>query len=972
MSISSNGVLKYFFAALYDNKCPLQYKGSTADATLIGEMIFGAVALSYKGISFKIHITDQPSRLMCTKIFSVPCTSRSQTRDSKISSHKCSSISVSSSRDTTNSTKSMNQTDESVSLSFSFDRGDSGFYGDQTPQSSVTSASDYCTRFDFLDEQSSEEDVCSFDVVSLAAVSLAPIVTAAHYFLVCSNLAGRGGLRVAGGAPRPFTTSCTVARLTFTMERSTRSKVWKYFTKTKDPPLAQCVKCPKQIACKGSNTSGLVRHLEHIHKINLKTEPLASISFHTEAEIQESAPKKPKLSSISIQQTLQLTSKMSLGKCGATETRQIVETRLQEFGLDFEHHVVGVTNDGPNVMKKFGCEIKSAMPTRDSLVEVESENNSSDSNDSEPNTNTDESDNEMDDTSNTRFQYTAENLTKALKETRTIVKLFRRSPLKNITLQKYVKKEFGRELNLTLDVKTRWNSMLQMTDRFLKLKNAIKKALIDLEMSHLWDDKNVVILEKIYQILQPTKLSVEALSRKDSTLLSSEAIIEILCKQLDSMDNKDLAKTFLKSLESKINERRNVYLISLLHYLHNHDSYHQKKNDYLMSNCSKQALTKYTEDIFNRLFPSSLDLQTDVNLQVGDTATSTPALSTSSFEEQLKKAIEEAGNTEGKQESINTLTKNILRKEFHLYETTGKRTPNLELLYKALLTVKPTSTENERSSRFLESRETEKLEKSETLFSNQSAQTDRQINFQRDVYNIHFVFIFNPSSGCDLIKSNKLVCHQNHHEVLPKHVGRYRCPLPPRPLRAALIDPLSIDPAHSHATPPSRKLSACSDGSWQNHAPARHFSDCQLLDVASCDSQVTEGGVTVTIPNPKDSLFIGVFYEELPTTLKRGQSVGKKTAAPFLGVAPIVLEDKKAVTADCNPYSVELARNEKASDKDLCSRSVGGGRRASSRGRVTASCDGLIGRVTPRIVVFNGCVNAPITRCLRARRSTTY
>ncbi|GBP90826.1 hypothetical protein EVAR_66009_1 [Eumeta japonica] len=72
------------------------------------------------------------------------------------------------------------------------------------------------------------------------------------------------------------------------------------------------------------------------------------------------------------------------------------------------------------------------------------------------------------------------------------------------------------------------------------------------------------------------------------------------------MDNNDLAKTFLKSLESKINERRNVYLISLLHYLHNHDSYHQKKNDYLISNCSKQALTKYTKArTLSNLFPKN-------------------------------------------------------------------------------------------------------------------------------------------------------------------------------------------------------------------------------------------------------------------------------------------------------------------------------------------------------------------------------
>jgi hypothetical protein len=33
------------------------------------------------------------------------------------------------------------------------------------------------------------------------------------------------------------------------------------------------------------------------------------------------------------------------------------------------------------------------------------------------------------------------------------VKLFRKSPLKNITLQKYVKEELGHELNLLFDVR---------------------------------------------------------------------------------------------------------------------------------------------------------------------------------------------------------------------------------------------------------------------------------------------------------------------------------------------------------------------------------------------------------------------------------------------------------------------------------------------------------------------------------------
>lgn len=50
-----------------------------------------------------------------------------------------------------------------------------------------------------------------------------------------------------------------------------------------------------------------------------------------------------------------------LGKCGARETREIVEKRLEEFGRSFEQHIVAVTSDGPNVMVKFGRESPTEM-----------------------------------------------------------------------------------------------------------------------------------------------------------------------------------------------------------------------------------------------------------------------------------------------------------------------------------------------------------------------------------------------------------------------------------------------------------------------------------------------------------------------------------------------------------------------------------------------------------------------------------
>ncbi|GBP52515.1 hypothetical protein EVAR_32071_1 [Eumeta japonica] len=46
-----------------------------------------------------------------------------------------------------------------------------------------------------------------------------------------------------------------------------------------------------------------------------------------------------------------------------------------------------------------------------------------------------------------RTNYT-QNIDKALQDTRALVKLFRKSSFKNITLQKHVKEEFGHELAL--------------------------------------------------------------------------------------------------------------------------------------------------------------------------------------------------------------------------------------------------------------------------------------------------------------------------------------------------------------------------------------------------------------------------------------------------------------------------------------------------------------------------------------------
>ena len=62
---------------------------------------------------------------------------------------------------------------------------------------------------------------------------------------------------------------------------------------------------------------------------------------------------------------------------------------------------------------------------------------------------------------------------------RKVCKKFKRSPVKNDDgLQMYVVQAEGREINLLLDCKTRWNSTVAMLKRFHRLRKEVKKAMI--------------------------------------------------------------------------------------------------------------------------------------------------------------------------------------------------------------------------------------------------------------------------------------------------------------------------------------------------------------------------------------------------------------------------------------------------------------------------------------------------------------
>nr|XP_047124723.1 uncharacterized protein LOC124807157 [Hydra vulgaris] len=202
------------------------------------------------------------------------------------------------------------------------------------------------------------------------------------------------------------------------------------------------------------------------------------------------------------------------GSATALNIKKLFEARLMEFGLNPKKHIVATSGDGVSAMASFGSMIASEYlqcsdhgiylgvtkvlylkkqsadaPVDDDndifFVECGNENKpDKDVPDAGEDT---ESDNEEEANSlQMVFAYQS-----TITKLRKIVSLFHRSLVKNEILQKFVKRiNNGRELKLKLDSKTRWGSLHDACERFLKLLGPVKEALNhrEIDKTYLWAD----------------------------------------------------------------------------------------------------------------------------------------------------------------------------------------------------------------------------------------------------------------------------------------------------------------------------------------------------------------------------------------------------------------------------------------------------------------------------------------------------
>ena len=304
-------------------------------------------------------------------------------------------------------------------------------------------------------------------------------------------------------------------------------------------------------------------------------------------------------------------------------------------------------------------------------------------------------DNDIDNTS--EQVHLNETVLPVIVKVRRVCRYFRKSPLKNEILQKYVTQEFGNELSLLIDVKTRWNSLLAMITRFVQLKNCLIKSSVDLsDFPASFTENDWNLLQSLISLLEPVKMGIEALGRQDATLLSAEGVNKFMLNQVrNGTVSGTLATALYHELEKYITERRNHELTNLLKYLTRPDCSHLPTDFAFESMPSRSKIENSIKKIWTRLFASD----EEVELQISDNNDSDKNNSdnkgqTPQLHDVLSRSIMEATSSST---PICSTSLSLLRKEMNLFEATKKLPESLRLVKDALETVSPTTVEVERS-----------------------------------------------------------------------------------------------------------------------------------------------------------------------------------------------------------------------------------------------------------------------------------
>lgn len=406
-----------------------------------------------------------------------------------------------------------------------------------------------------------------------------------------------------------------------------------------------------------------------------------------------------------------------VGSCNAERFVSILDDKLKEYEIFLHTDIAGITTDGASVMKKFGdllpiesqlcyahgihlavCDV--LYKTHDlplaSFTIVEGSG--------------DVEDEEFDEVFTVNEDYDElqvvvkefSNLAKLLDAVRKVVKLFRKSPTKmEDHFVKHLREEgMNPDLSLLLDCPTRWNSMLTMVERFLKVQLPIEKSFISIKAKERLTFEDWFLLSNIAGCLRPVAIGLTRLCARDANLLTADTVLTATLNRLEKGQD-PFSKAVVNALVTRINQRRTIFS-DVLQYLDNRSTtvvYSRLKR------YAKGDITNVLIKLAKRLSgdsPSISNNSQSEDLIIMDDETESDddeGRELDDFAEEVDRLLSAQTNTA---KNVKTGSENVsieekMNRELEFFEDTGHRGDLLELSYRALQTIAATSAEAERN-----------------------------------------------------------------------------------------------------------------------------------------------------------------------------------------------------------------------------------------------------------------------------------
>ena len=363
------------------------------------------------------------------------------------------------------------------------------------------------------------------------------------------------------------------------------------------------------------------------------------------------------------------------GNMPAERTVDLVKGRLEKFNLSLDNDITATVTDGASVMTKFGrltspthvlclahamhlsvCDVL-YQQRRSALSSIIPEEVEDDEEDELPAMIVPEYDCIID-------------------KVRKVSRIFRKSPVRNDeNLQPQVVLAYGKELQLILDNRIRWNSLLLMVRRFLKLQKEAKLAMVSMDMEFPFVEEELQALEDLCECLTPMEVAVKYLCKESADLLLAERVISYALNKLTELDT-SISLQLKRRIETRVKERRNTTLFQAINYLDN-PNYLNEVTDNFGERIQKSEIKRFFISLLIRLFDTNYTNENSTALEVNSTNVSTS--SSSSTEQQICEEIDSYISSFSVSSSSGMSTLNdVIRKEMGLFELTNSRPENLE------------------------------------------------------------------------------------------------------------------------------------------------------------------------------------------------------------------------------------------------------------------------------------------------------